>query len=187
MFAETENVTDSPDLGPPPVAHFEEGDPIKYDHSQAKALRKDVNEVTHEVPPPLSANLETRKKRRESSHHLETTRSMSADATSTVGQPLKSGAKRKLNVRDDDDLLDRVPEKDAFRFDRKNVASTTGESRSDSDKGQSIVQKVSQDLATVREMSREKFKEVPLVATTTARKALGPSAFVLILSFYHSC
>lgn len=178
MLGDPANATDSPDLGPPPIAHFEEGDPIKFDHNQAVLSRKDASGIAEEEQPQLSANLETRKKRRESAHHLETSRPSTTATTSTTGQPLKSGAKRKLNARDDDDPEERITEKDAFCFNRKNVAPTIVENSLEADeKGKSIIQKVSQDLATVREMSRDKSKEAPLTVTTTARKALGPSEF----------
>ncbi len=181
MLGDPANATESPDLGPPPIAHFEEGNPIKFGHNQAALSKTDACDSAEVVHPPLSANLETRKKRRESSHHLETSRPVTTDTSSTMGQPLKSGAKRKLNARDDDDPMEKSSEKDAFRFNRKNVASTVGENSLEADKkGQSIIQKVSQDLATVREMSRDKSREAPLVTTTTARKALGPSEFTII-------
>lgn len=106
------NATDSPDLGPPPIAHFEEGDPIKFDPTQDESSREEPAESTGEAQPKLSVNLETRKKRRESSHRrdvdvknakLDSTKSTASMTTamSTI-PPLKSGAKRKLNVRDDD-------------------------------------------------------------------------------------
>jgi hypothetical protein len=181
MLGDPANATDSPDLGPPPIAHFEEGDPIKFDHNQTALSRKDVSPNAEEEHPPLPANLETRKKRRESAHHLETSRSATTDTTSTTGQPLKTGAKRKLNTRDDDDPAEKINEKDAFRFNRKHVASTMVENSLEADeKGKSIIRKVSQDLATVREMSRDKSKEAPLIAITTARKALGPSESTIL-------
>ena len=174
MMADPVNATDSPDLGPPPVAHFEEGDPIKFDHNQAASLQKTTSEAADDVNPTLFSNLETRKKRRESSHHLETSRPKITDTLSSTAQPLRSGAKRKLNARDDEEPVEKISEDD-FRFNRRNAAST-GENGSEIDKmGQSILQKVSQDLATVKEMSRDKSKIAPLVATMTARKALGPS------------
>ena len=176
-MADPANVTDSPDLGPPPVAHFEEGDPIKFEHNQVK---RTASEATDELQPSLSANLETRRKRRESSHHLETSRAAIADTNSGTGQPLKSGAKRKLNARDDEDPVEKISsEKDDFRFNRRSAAAPTGERSLEADKkGQSIIQKVSQDLATVREMSRDKSKATPLTTTAIARKALGPSQLI---------
>ncbi len=177
MITEPVNVTDSPDLGPPPVAHFEEGDPIKFGNNQGLSSKKTGGEVTDGNNPPLPANLETRRKRRESSHHLETSRPVTVDTLSITGQPLKSGAKRKLNARDDEDPVEKISEKDDFRFNRRSAGSTTSENSLEADKGHSIIQKVSQDIATVREMSRDKSKAAPLPTTTTARKALGPSKF----------
>ena len=112
IFADPAIATDSPDLGPPPIAHFEEGDPIKFDPTQNESSRKELAESTEEAQPKLSVNLETRKKRRESSHRrdvdvknakLDSTKSTaSMTIAMATNQPLKSGAKRKLNVRDDD-------------------------------------------------------------------------------------
>ena len=112
IFTDPINTTDSPDLGPPPVAHFDEGDPIKFDPTQELSPGEGVADGTEEAQPKLSANLETRKKRRESSHRRDVgTKNTNVDsnrytastaAATTVIQPLKSGAKRKLNARDDD-------------------------------------------------------------------------------------
>ena len=67
---------------------------------------------------PFVANLETRKKRRESSHHPEVGPSSSSEGRPprTVAghvplgavQPLKAGAKRKFSVRDDEEGNDMV-------------------------------------------------------------------------------
>ena len=178
MITDPINVTDSPDLGPPPVAHFEEGDPIKFDHNQGVSSKKNGSEATDGNNPPLPANLETRRKRRESSHHLENSRPLTVDTpSSTMEQPLRSGAKRKLNARDDEDPVEKISEKDDFRFNRRNANSTTSENSLEANKGQSIIQKVSQDLTAVREMSHGKLKPASLASTATARKALGPSKY----------
>ena len=113
IFADPTNTTDSPDLGPPPVAHFDEGDPIKFDPTHELSPRKVSAESTEETQPKLSANLETRKKRRESSHrrdvsmenaHVDSNQDTASLATAMpASQPLKSSAKRKINARDDKD------------------------------------------------------------------------------------
>ena len=113
IFTDPANTTDSPDLGPPPVAHFDEGDPIKFDPTQQLSPREGSTGSTEEVQPKLSANLETRKKRRESSHRLDVgVKNVSVDSNGyaasmatamPAGQPVKSSAKRKLSVHDDDD------------------------------------------------------------------------------------
>ena len=109
IFTDPANITDSPDLGPPPVAHFDEGDPIKFD-----ATQKPSPESVEDAQPKLSTNLETRKRRRESSQqtdvgvknanidlHEYTASTATALAPSQLTKP---STKRKFNARDDDDL-----------------------------------------------------------------------------------
>ena len=107
------NITDSPELGPPPIAHFEDGDPIKFDVSKES---REMTSTTVEQNARLSANLETRKRRRESTHRKEND---SRKPTSSpekpksypgprpdAEQPLKIGAKRKLNVHEESNMSD---------------------------------------------------------------------------------
>ncbi|GAB7365224.1 hypothetical protein MBLNU230_g6310t1 [Neophaeotheca triangularis] len=96
---------ESPDLGPPPVAHFDvEGDPIKFD---ARRQPSDVGE--EELPASLSVNLETRKKRKDGQPKPEIRRSSilpqspNKNANNEPAPTLRTGAKRKL--------ADREPEK----------------------------------------------------------------------------
>ena len=113
IFVDPTNTIDSPDLGPPPIAHFDEGDPIKFDATQGLSPQDGSAENTEEVQPKLSSNLETRRKRRERPYRKDVgVKSANADlnkhTTSAAtalpaSQPLKSGAKRKLNARDEDD------------------------------------------------------------------------------------
>ena len=103
------NVTDSPELGPPPIAHFDEGDPVKFDAS--KGSNTDPPDVI-EQDAALPTNLETRKRRRESTHRAEAgsrrisqsdgTRSGS-EVSTDAGQTLRVGAKRKLNIHEEND------------------------------------------------------------------------------------
>lgn len=111
----------------------------------------------------------------------------SKDASITMTQTLKSGAKRKLNVRDDDDEprgVDR-PEKDEFQFSRniteskknentisKSIATSSGKPAND---------KSSQVLCPGAEVSKEKAAEGPVKITSTSRKALGTSNLMNIL------
>ena len=127
VFADPTKTTDSPDLGPPPVAHFEEGDPIKFDPVQEQSNRDGPAERTEETQPKFSVNLETRRKRRESSHRRDVdVKDAKVDSTNMATamptiQPLKSGAKRKLNFRDDDDqpAIVEEPGKQDFHFNRR--------------------------------------------------------------------
>ena len=189
IFADPTNTTDSPDLGPPPVAHFDDGDPIKFDPTQELSPREGLAESTEEAQPKLSANLETRKKRRESSHRGDVgTKNTNVDpdrytastaAALPAGQPLKSGAKRKLNARDDDNQPTMVNEP------REQSFQVNSEPRMEDGLTQPIPsgaikaagQKAPENA--VPSNSSKNGKEKPSGAsatiTTTARKALGPS------------
>ena len=184
-------MTDSPDLGPPPVAHFDEGDPIKFDSKSERSISRALSESTEGLQPTLPANLETRKKRRESSHHRDigeqkSTAKSSQEATSrdsgvATGQPLKSGAKRKLNVRDEEDQPVRSDnqEKETFQFSRRIADSRTNESTA-AKPNISRISKPARDKANQvatggPQVRKDRATETPAIATTNNRKALGPS------------
>lgn len=172
------------------MAHFEEGDPIKFDAGRrVEELAPDVGE---EIPQALSANLETRRKRRESSHSRDLGRAQKTEssaaqrgndllATSSTGssQSLKSGAKRKLSVREDEEHMDasQSVEKEAFRFHRRNTPLIAPENpRTSANKVPNLVSnKVSQDLAAARATSRSTTRETAAVTITSTRPALVPS------------
>ncbi|KAI4171551.1 MAG: hypothetical protein LQ343_004143 [Gyalolechia ehrenbergii] len=123
---------DSPDLGPPPIAHFEAGDPIKFDSIQQESPRRAKLETAGGLNPALLANLETRRKRRGSSQSgekedtsAESINSQRSQQKEMNDQPkpghsLKSGAKRKLSAREDEEHLGRpfAPERDTFQYNR---------------------------------------------------------------------
>ena len=104
--ADPANTTDSPDLGPPPVAHFEAGD------GPGVSSHRNGNDQNRSIPEPstLTARIELRKKRRESANIFEFKKTSELDSTisqrvglspgkATQGSsyPLKTGAKRKFN------------------------------------------------------------------------------------------
>lgn len=190
IFADPTNTTDSPDLGPPPVAHFDEGDPIKFDPTQELSPGEGLAESTEEAQPKLSANLETRKKRRESSHRrdvgMKNTNvdpdryTTSTAAAMPASQPLKSGAKRKLNARDDDNQPTTVNEP------REQNLHVNSEPRmSENSLTQPILsgaikaagQKAPENAVPSNsgKDGKEKASGVSATVTTTGRKALGPS------------
>ena len=192
-------MTDSPDLGPPPVAHFDEGDPIKFDTRVERLTSRALSEPTEGSHATLPANLETRKKRRESSHHREvrdqksSTRLSQEVASKDPGtaptQPLKSGAKRKLNMRDDEEDQPIIPddhEKDAFQFDRRIADSRASESAVAKPNtiraNKSAREKVMQPAAGGAQIRRDKATEAPAMVTSSNRKALGPSKSALIIT-----
>lgn len=105
MFSDQANVTDSPDLGPPPVGHFEDGEPGALD--QPRELDQE-DETTQRT---LFANLETRKRRRETTSIVQTMTHGANDAqphepqmavaeTTRPIEPFKSGAKRTMTAKE---------------------------------------------------------------------------------------
>lgn len=184
ILGDPANVTDSPDLGPPPVAHFEDGDPIKFDSRHEPSRTGGAPETTEEEQPMLSSNLETRKKRRESSHHRDIEEKSSTakqfqeathkDPALPIVQPLKSGAKRKLHAREDEDQA-----KDAFHFSRKASESRSGEinvTKSNPCRtSKPANDKTSQTTAVDTQPRNAKSAEAPATSTIMNRKVLGPS------------
>ena len=102
--------SESPALGSPPVSHFQDEEPIKYDKPPAAEIKKGSEDAA-----ALPANLETRRKKRESGTKL-TIRRMSVfnspeeqvkdgaveERPSSQVLPIRAGAKRKLGSREDD-------------------------------------------------------------------------------------
>ena len=117
---------ESPDLGPPPVAHFDCEEPIKFDArpiADAGTLPSEKEEV-ETILADLAINLETRKKRKESSTKSSLRRnSLFEEATEEQPAPrLKTSAKRKLHVREEEDTPTSVL-KDDFKFSRKGAGT----------------------------------------------------------------
>ncbi|KAG9190714.1 hypothetical protein G6011_08802 [Alternaria panax] len=116
----------SPDIGPPPVARFEDEDPIGFDPSPAS--EEQPEEAGDDGEPALSVNLETRKKRRESGPKLSIRRvslfESPEEAQETVAKPLRTGAKRKFSVQEDEEVSQ--AKGDAFRFSRRNAPIAPG-------------------------------------------------------------
>ncbi|KAK3673857.1 hypothetical protein LTR78_006412 [Recurvomyces mirabilis] len=115
---------ESPELGPPPVAHFDYEDPVKQASPSARLSSPKVAE-DDELPAALSINLETRRKRKDSQPKLEIRRHsiLAQSPKKTDAEPstmLRTGAKRKLADRDLDKPI-RPPTKDDFAFSRKTV------------------------------------------------------------------
>jgi len=182
------NALDSPDLGPPPVASWEEGDPTKNDDVQNSPIQQWVTESTESVPMPSLANLETRKKRRESTHHAEaeTSRADSLQllrhvpSRESVTQPFKAGAKRKLNVRDDDGDIEarKPPENNDFPFSRKAEIKANA-TVTDAVSGKLASLKVSQDNAAKVAENSARAKQSVSTSTQKPRKALGASKLLM--------
>ncbi|KAK5148799.1 hypothetical protein LTR04_000492, partial [Oleoguttula sp. CCFEE 6159] len=174
---------ESPDLGPPPVAHFDYEDPIKFDPKPARKHSEDNGvTITADLPVSLSANLETRKKRRDSHARLEIRRtsvfapSAPEDAEPLPAatqvdrrQPLKPGAKRKLSAREDD-VPATVTGEDDFRFSRKPGTAGVG----NADGQQSVHLALRAD--SVEKDDLHGAKEVATGKAATERTILGNSS-----------
>ncbi|QSZ32989.1 hypothetical protein DSL72_002573 [Monilinia vaccinii-corymbosi] len=110
---------DSPDIGPPPVSRFVDEDPVKIDLANKVVSDK---EDEPDLDPIISTNLEQRKRRKDSimaSDLKRTSRSEPSQATRENTGILKSGAKRKLSARDDEELEPtKVKDIDDFQFTR---------------------------------------------------------------------
>ena len=174
------NTTDSPDLGPPPIAHFDEGDPIKFDTTQ-----KISPEITEEAQPKSSVNLEARKRRRESSHQIdvgmknanidshEYTASISTAMAPT--QLMKPSTKRKLSARDDDDLptMADEPGKQGSQLNRRGSELRISDN-SPAESMSSEIIKAADERVAGAEIPSKGGKGYSMV-TKNGRKALGPS------------
>ncbi|KAL8678147.1 MAG: hypothetical protein Q9186_005479 [Xanthomendoza sp. 1 TL-2023] len=182
---------DSPDLGPPPVAHFDAGDAIKFDVNQCEpeACAKPGGEG--DFNPALFANLETRRKRRESSQRGEHTMTeaigmqVDHEAPSSgqlkPGYALKSGAKRKFSAREDGErtIGAKTQEGDEFQYNRNPVAAPPVlMDRANAAPGQSEKQaerKASEGLVGNRDRPREKSK-TNTNCVPTDRSVLAPKS-----------
>ncbi|KAF2840833.1 hypothetical protein M501DRAFT_1030049 [Patellaria atrata CBS 101060] len=144
----TSQSSESPDLGPPPIAHFQDEDPIKFDAlpplpiSQPHELDDNDDEAEAEpeddIPQPIAIDTENRRKRRDSHSKLDIRRmsvfqyreienGSGPEAEPEKTLPVRTGAKRKLSTREEDEKksTESVDHAEEFRFSRK----TTGASR----------------------------------------------------------
>ncbi|KIW25816.1 uncharacterized protein PV07_08959 [Cladophialophora immunda] len=119
--AALQQASESPELGPPPVAHFD----VVSESLGLDSARISEDENVGEEVMQLPSLLERRRKRRTSTliHDLPTEETPGPDAPSIrpSEQLLKSGAKRKLDVSDLDEPVLQQPSKenDDFVFQRR--------------------------------------------------------------------
>lgn len=174
---------DSPDLGPPPVARFEQEDPIKFDPKAQSGLEDvELNLDLEDLPAALSANLETRKKRRDGQvrpvikcinrfepAHIQEEVMSAKSVEEFVAQPLRTGAKRKLSARDDGDqrTAARSRKSDDFSFSRKAATGPKSEQENDMVAPLALI-----PASHVASSMVEKEVQLP---TQPARTVLGPS------------
>ena len=186
IFADPANTTDSPDLGPPPIAHFDEGDPIKFDTTQ-----KISPEITEEPQPKLPVNLEARKRRRESSHQVDVGMKNaitdSHEYTASIAtamapsQLMKPSTKRKLSARDDDDLPTMVdePGKQRSQLDRPGSELRISDNGPTKSMPSEMIKAADERVADAEIPSKggkdSKDGKGKSMVTATGRKALGPS------------
>jgi hypothetical protein len=170
-----EDVTDSPELGPPPVSQFVDEDPVKIDF--ATRSRKENNDEPTSLDPTLSINLEQRRKRRDSSTISDVKRSERSELQGgrEAAGSLRTGAKRKLSVRDDDEpegLSKSHPASpDDFKFTRVvNEGKSKTKTLSQPEK---LSTKFSKDLAIARGGPREKQSAITV---STERRVLAPKS-----------
>ncbi|KAI8934081.1 hypothetical protein NX059_008844 [Plenodomus lindquistii] len=109
----------SPDIGPPPISRFDDEEPIAFN---ADPCAEDIAEepAAEAEEAALSANLETRKKRRESGPKLNVRRMSvfeSPDETEETAAKPTRATKRKFSVQEDEDRLQFKGE--PFRFSRR--------------------------------------------------------------------
>jgi hypothetical protein len=111
----------SPDLGPPPTSSFEAEEPIAFDPSREPD--EQMEDAPAENEPELPMNLETRKKRRESGPKLNIRRisvfESPEETKEKLVKPVRTGAKRKFSVQEDEDRAEAQDEQ--FNFNRRNA------------------------------------------------------------------
>lgn len=190
MFPDAANIVDSPELGPPPIAHFEDGDPTKFDPSGDDVHSRKTHISEDDMQPAMFANLETRKRRRETTNLRETI-SLGMDSHdlehSTITEPpiiirksLKSGAKRKLDVAADEERgAGKDSADDGFEFDKTRVDSAVNNSlrlgplKGETPDGEKCLQEPGAELTHANERETS-------TAISKTRKALGPSESTLL-------
>lgn len=173
---EAADTTNSPEIGPPPISQFVDQDPVKVD--LVIRPRKVDHEETLDLDPAFSVNLEHRKKRKDSIGGQESRRASNVELMARerdVPNPLKTGAKRKLSVRDDDERevsvkpIDGSPDDFQFRrvtSEEKSRTKAVPPPEKSSSRG-------AREFATVKGGSRE---NRPGSTTPANRKALAPKS-----------
>lgn len=167
--------TDSPDIGPPPVSQFINEDPVKID----LPTKLDINkEEDPEIDPTRSVHLEQRKKRRDSTAPSEQKRPSRFEPGPThpgkeVAQSLKTGAKRKLSIRDEEDGVGNTKPAEISLEDFKYARGAMENQPHIKTSGLSEKQigKTPREFAVVKGTHREKTSSAISLNT---RRALGP-------------
>ena len=155
---------ESPDLGPPPVAHFDYGDPEKAPASPTQVSPSRAGE--DDGLPGLSVNLETRRRRKDGQPKLEIRRHsiLPQSPEKSDAEPstmLRTGAKRKLSDREIDQPI-KPPTQADFTFSRK------GDSKA-------IVAEAEREIEneSAQQSSAETVQHVATTPSKPVRKVLG--------------
>ena len=107
------------------------------------------------------------------------------DSGTVKGQPLKSGAKRKLNVCDEEEQMGRSDDQEMFHFKSKTADLRTSESAASKSTmtrtNKQTKERVNQAAVVSAQARKDRATEVPTTTTITNRKALGPSKSISIV------
>ena len=175
------NMTDSPELGPPPVAHFDEEGPITFgskDPEKPKSLESDTSEM-------ISSNLEVRRRRRESFHKEEVAGTIpvkssgfvKAATPAALTRTSKLEEERKGPAKDVSDTGKRDHRGDDFDFTRKNADTKPGVvPRKNGSQAPSAESKRPDNKPLRDPGQQEKAKEANRSTVSNARKPLGPKS-----------
>ncbi|KFY21524.1 hypothetical protein V493_07337 [Pseudogymnoascus sp. VKM F-4281 (FW-2241)] len=176
-------ISDSPDIGPPPVSHFMNEDPVKID---LPTISKTDAEEVADFGPTLPVNLEQRRKRKDMNgipdHDRPTKNEAAPSEKKESVQPIKSGAKRKFNVSDEiEDEREARPVAIAPEDSRhtRRTAVDKSQPSKESAPAEKPVARIQREVALARAKTRDKaasnaHANTPLAAPGPPRKALGP-------------
>lgn len=138
LLESNEAASESPELGPPPVAHFDVAEPIEFEPTpmlvECATQTVDCYQDHEDDVKPLPETLERRRRRRASAllEDMSTPNVAVTEVSNAAEQniSLKSGAKRKLDGRghghhEEDDISGL----DDFAYERKTIAAETPQVR----------------------------------------------------------
>ncbi|KAK8177147.1 hypothetical protein IWX90DRAFT_474144 [Phyllosticta citrichinensis] len=132
---------DSPDLGPPPVAHFQEEDPIKFDPLPVTIESEPQKAEETELPITSTVNLEKRRRRRDSAKldlrkisvfQVPEEEAENAKKSENEDQAMRTGTKRKLSLTTEDLQSEdaNIDVREDFRVSRRGASGRNAEKSS---------------------------------------------------------
>ncbi|KAL5380431.1 hypothetical protein DPSP01_007753 [Paraphaeosphaeria sporulosa] len=139
----------SPDIGPPPVSHFDIQEPIVFKNSAAIDGQPGVAVDGDEVVLPM--NIEPRRKRRESGPRIRRMSLFESPEEELEDKPdehpedkleaapekiIRTGAKRKFSVQEDDNKSQ--PQAESFQFSRRVTPAASDDETTDQDRPLSL-------------------------------------------------